>query len=519
MPDYIIIGAGSAGCVLANRLSEGPDTTVLLLEAGGPDDKPDIRIPIRWGALLGTDVDWLYQTEPQIHLNNRVIDWNRGKVLGGSSSINNMIYIRGHQWDYDHWAELGNEEWSYAEILPYFKKSEHQERGTSEYHGVDGPLNVADTQYVSPLKDAFINAGVELGLPINDDFNGATQEGVGRYQFTHKNGERHSTVDAFLKPALARSNLTAETHAHVTRILFESTRARGVEYVHNNQIKQVFADCEVILCGGAINSPQVLLLSGVGPADQLTQFDIPVVADLPGVGENLQDHPLLPCALYSTQIKAKRDDALTNAAYQEYLQSRSGVFTSHSGEAGGFARTRPELAIPDIQYYEVLGGIQDEHDLTIMASLMRPFSRGYIRLRLNNPFAHPIVQPNYLDREEDLQTMIDSVKFVRRLTQTEAYAGVIDRELYPGASVQTDEAIAEWVRENLATTWHFSGTCKMGIDSLAVVDPQLRVYGVDGLRVVDASIMPEVVGGNTNAPTIMIAEKAADMILGASNTT
>ena len=402
---YIITGAGSAGCVLANRLTENPDVSVLLLEAGGPDDRPDIRIPFRWTTLLGTDVDWLYKTEPQVHLNNRVIPWNRGKVLGGSSSINNMIYIRGHQGDYDRWAELGNEGWSFADVLPYFKKSEHQERGESDYHGVGGPLNVADSQYISPLADTFVKAGAELGLPVNDDFNGPTQEGLGRYQATCKNGERHSTVDAYLRPALARANLSVETYAHVTRILFESTRAQGVEYVHDNQIKQVYAEREIILCGGAINSPQTLLLSGVGPAEQLERLAIPVVVDLPGVGENLQDHPLLVCVVCSARVHTVQDNSLTNPAYQDYLQQRRGIFTAYSASVGGFVRTRAELAVPDIQCYEVTDHQGEGADFEIHASLLRPASRGSIRLRSDNPFAYPIVQPNYLERDEDLQNL------------------------------------------------------------------------------------------------------------------
>jgi choline dehydrogenase len=513
MVDYLIIGAGSAGCVLANRLTENPDSTVLLLEAGGPDDNPDIRIPARWFNLLGTDVDWCYLTEPQVHLNNRMLAWNRGKVLGGSSSINALVYIRGHHWDYDRWAELGNEAWSFAGVLPYFKKAENQERGPSEYHGVGGPLNVADIGFVYPISNIFINAGLELGLSVNDDFNGATQEGVGWYQVTQKNGERHSAVDAYLRPALKRPNLRVLTHAHVTRILFEGTLAVGVEYVHNDRVKQVYADQEVILSGGAINSPQILLCSGIGPANHLRQFDIPVVVDLPGVGENLQDHPKVDL-LFTSNPPTRVDFSLSGAAYEDYLQTRSGLLSVVRSPVGGFVKTKPDLDLPDVQYYSAQAAREDRHDFTIVASLLRPKSSGQITLRSNNPFDYPIIQPNYLACDEDLQVFIDSVKFVRELVQTRAYMNFLDAQVSPGTEIRTDAEIATWIRNSLGTTWHYAGTCKMGIDPLAVVNPQLQVYDVKGLRVVDASIMPEVIGGNTNAAVIMIAEKAADMIRG-----
>ena len=511
--DYIIIGAGSAGCVLANRLTEDGDTTVLLLEAGGPDRKPAIHVPGAWKTLLTTELDWTNRTEPQVHLNNRIVTWNRGKVLGGTSSINGMVYIRGHRWDYDRWAELGNEEWSYDEILPYFKKSQNQERGGSDYHGVDGALNVSDTIFspeIAQMVERFIAAGEELGWPRNLDFNGETQVGFGQYQSTIKDGERHSAAAAWLNPALARQNLTIETHAQVLRILFKGTQAIGVEYAHGNQIKQAFVSQEVIVSSGAINSPQLLLCSGIGPAEQLKAFDIPVIVDLLGVGNNLQDHPSL-VMLYTTTPSIKITDLQLEAAEQEYGRSKTGWLAG--GLMGGaFVKTQPGLALPDTQLYAFPREADEAGDMGISLSLLRPKGRGTIRLRSTNPLDQPLIQPNYLEHNEDLQSFIDGVKFIRRLTKTDAFAGYVKHELLPGVNVPSDEEILNFIQEKLETTRHFAGTCKMGVDPMAVVNSQLQVHGVTGLRVVDASVMPEVIGGNTNAPVIMIAEKASDMI-------
>lgn len=516
MVDYIIVGAGSAGCVLANRLTENPDLTVLLLEAGGPDDHPDIRIPARWWNLMGTSVDWCYQTEPQAQLYNRTLTWNRGKVLGGSSSINALVYIRGHRWDYDRWAELGGEGWRYEEVLPYFKQAENQVRGANAYHGIGGPLNVADIPAGSPVADRFLEAGQEWGLPLNDDFNGAEQEGVGWYQVTQKDGERHSAVDAYLRPALVRQNLRVETGAQVTRILFEGTRAIGVEYVQADRSYKAYADQEILLCGGAINSPQLLLLSGIGPASHLQQFDVPVVVDLPGVGQNLQDHPKVDC-LFTSSPSIKGDFSLNGAAYDRYRHDRSGLLSVVRSPVGAFAKTRPDLNIPDMQYYCAQAAVEDAHDFAIVASLLRPASKGRLTLRSANPFDYPAIQPDYLADEADLRVLVNSVKFARELAATRAYAGFVAGYLSPGSDVRTDAELRSWVRESLGTTWHYAGTCKMGTDSLAVVDPHLRVYGVERLRVVDASMMPEVIGGNTNAAVIMIAEKASDIIQSAQS--
>lgn len=511
--DYVIVGAGSAGCVLASRLTENPNTTVRLLEAGAPDDKPELRVPTYWFNLLNTDVDWRYRTESQSELNNRVIEWSRGKVLGGSSSINAMLFVRGHRWDFDHWAALGNAGWGYDEVLPYFKKMEHFAGGSPEYRGMGGALNiiVSNQPYTQPVSEVFIAAGRDMGLRFTDDFNGVQQAGVGWYQANIKGGERHSVVDAYLRPALKRENLKAITGAHAMRILLEGKRAVGVEYVQAGETKQAFADVEVIVCGGAVNSPQLLMCSGIGPAAHLAEVGVPVVVDLPGVGANLQDHPKID--LHFTSTPRTRDDfSLGSAAYDEYQQSRTGKLSVIRSQVGAFVRIHPEAKIPDVQFYAAQASTDDDFDFVIVASLLRPKDRGTIRLRSADPFEHPVIQPNYLSSREDLRVFVDSVKWARAVVQTQAFSGFYEAEVNPGAAIQTDEQIEAWVRDSLETTWHCTSTCKMGTDEMAVVDPQLCVHGVGGLRVVDASVMPTVVGGNTNAATIMIAEKAADMM-------
>lgn len=518
MYDYIIVGAGSAGCVLANRLSENAQTSVLLLEAGSDDREQKIHIPAAFSQLFKTSYDWAYYTEEEPQMANRKMYWPRGKVLGGSSSINAMIYIRGHRHDYDAWRAEGNEGWAYADVLPYFKKAENQERGADEYHGVGGPLNVADMRYVNPLSRAFVEACLETGMPANNDFNGAVNEGAGIFQTTQKNGTRWSTVNAYLKPALQRSNLTVRTQTQVARVLIENGRATGVVYLANGQTETVRANREVLICGGAINSPQILMLSGVGPAAHLQEMGIEVVVDLPGVGENLQDHLASGAAYHSTKpislANAQRPGNLLN-----YLLFKKGPFASTIAEAGAFVKTNPDAPAPDIQYHFAptffkAHGFEpvEGHGFTIAPTLLHPTSRGRIRLRSTDPTAYPVIQANYLSTEEDAQVMLAGLKLAHEIAHTRAFAPFLGAELEPGTWKRSDSEVLQVLGESSETLYHPAGTCKMGNDAQAVVDAQLRVHGIQGLRVIDASIMPTVIGGNTNAPTIMIAEKAADMI-------
>lgn len=518
MYDYIIIGAGSAGCVLAHRLTENANFKVLLLEAGGPEKKKEIQIPAAFNKLFKTDCDWAYATEKQPHLHDRQIFWPRGKGLGGSSSINAMIYSRANAKDHDRWADLGLAGWSYQDALPYYKKSEHNERGANEFHGAGGPLNIADLRCVNPLSHLFVAAATKLGFSLNEDFNGASQEGVGYFQVTQKEGQRHSAATAFLKPALRRPNLTVKTHAHVTKLLCSHDRAVGVEFVQHGQTEQARAEREVILCGGVINTPQVMMLSGLGPADHLRALGLPVVADLPGVGQNLQDHALIGVEYQCNEpVSLYKADNLKNIL--SYLLFKKGPLTSNVGEAGGFIKTQSELEVPDIElifaptFYMDSGLKNPElHGFAIGVVLQHPESRGEVRLRSLDPFAAPVIQPNYFAEESDMTPVVEGVKVAREILRSPPFAPYRGREWWPGADAKDDAAIGEHVRRTSETLYHPVGTCRMGKDVESVVDDQLRVHGIAGLRIVDASVIPIQTTGHTNAPVMMIAEKAADLI-------
>ncbi len=521
--DYIIIGAGSAGCVLANRLSADASKRVLLLEAGGRDLNPWIHIPVGYFKTMhNPGTDWCFKTEPDPGLNGRSIAWPRGKVLGGSSSINGLLYVRGSSDDYDHWRQLGNAGWSYEDVLPYFKRAENQERGGDEYHGTGGPLDVSDTRMRRDLCDRFIDAAVELGIPRNDDINGEQFEGAGYFQLTTRNGRRCSTAVAYLNPAKSRDNLETVVRAHVERIVFEGKRAVGVEYSDRGGRHTARAAGEVLLSAGAIGSPQILQLSGVGPAALLAEHGLGVLHDLPGVGENLQDH-LQVRAVYKSTVPTLNNE-VNNPLRKlriglEYMLFRDGPMTMAASQVVIFARSRPELDIPDIQFHiqplsadEPGKGLHRYAAFTSSVCQLRPESRGRIAIKSADARVAPAIVPNYLSSERDCRTVIDGMKLSRRLAQTQALAPCVERELLPGDDVVSDEDLLAHARAVAQTIYHPVSTCKMGSDPMSVVDERLRVHGVDGLRVVDASIMPALVSGNTNAPTIMIAEKAADMI-------
>jgi choline dehydrogenase len=517
----------------------GEGARVLVLEAGPMDKAREIHIPPAFVKLFQGDLDWSYFTEAEPHLHDRRLFWPRGRVVGGSGSINAMLYIRGHRADYDRWRSWGNEGWGYDEVLPYFKRSENQARGEDRYHGIGGPLEVADPRDPNPLSRVFLEATAELGWRRNPDFNGARQEGAGLYQVNQRRGRRWSTAAGFLRPALAgggsgsgRGSLTLRTGVLVTRVLFEGDRAVGVEYLEHGgqrqgrqggQIRQarLTDGGEVVLCGGAINSPQILMLSGVGPASALGALGLPVVADLPGVGSNLQDHGVVP-VIFRASRPITLDSAETLPNLLRYLLFRRGPFTSSICEGGAFVRTRPGLEQPDLQFHFLPAALVDhgfdtatDRGFNFGPTLLKPKSRGCLRLRSADPADHPAIHANYLAEEDDLRVLIHGVRLSRQLAHTAAFEPYRDREILPGPEVKTDAEIAAFIRDILATIYHPVGTCKMGPESdrEAVVDPQLRVRGTRGLRVVDASIMPELIGGNTNAPTLMIAEKGADLIL------
>lgn len=500
--DYIICGAGSAGCVLANRLTED-GSTVLLIEAGGPDNTEAISTPLRLIELWQTEFDWGYLTEPQKHCKNRPIHWPRGKTLGGSSSLNGMIYVRGHASGYDQWAALGNEGWDYKNVLPYFKKSEDYQRGENEFHGVGGPLHVTTDFTPHPLTKAFVDAAVAAGHPYNEDCNGAESLGAGYTHLTTKNGKRHSTAVAFLRPALDRSNLSVITNARVHKLTMEGTKAVGVSYMQEGELRTVTANKEIILSSGTIESPRILMLSGIGEKAQLEEFGIALVKDLPGVGKNLHDHTLCP--------------VIFEGAKEIPPPSDPSIQVLH-GQA--FMKSDPSLAGPDIQplFFHVPTYLPGEMEavtpngFTINAGGIKPTSRGELRLTSKDPEAKISLDPNLLATEYDIQTLVKSIKLNREIAKEEPLASWVKREIYPGDDVQSDAELEDYARSFNISYHHQVGTCKMGSDDLSVVDSSLKVHGITGLRVIDASIMPSVTAGNTNAPTIMIAEKGADLI-------
>jgi choline dehydrogenase len=522
--DFIVVGAGSAGCVMAARLTEDPATRVVLLEAGGQDDNRWIHIPLGFGKTFADpSVNWCYETEPDPGANGRRIFWPRGKVLGGSSSINGMVYIRGQHEDFDLWRQMGCAGWSATDVLPYFKRAEHQVRGPDPWHSTGGPLVVSDVADKHEIPEAFIRACNDLGYPTNPDFNGASQDGVGYHQTTTTNGKRCSTAKGYLHPVMDRPNLRVITGALAQRITFAGRRATGIDFVQENLPHTVRARREVILCGGAINSPQLLLLSGVGPQEQLAAHGIELVKHSPGVGQAMQDH-------YSAPIKLKcRYPITVNDVMQsnlkklrtglEYYLLRRGPMAAISAQVALFARTRPELVTPDIKMSISIfsadrpqDGLHPWSGFTIIVYQLRPESRGEIRLKSANPQDPPAMIPNYLATETDRRTITDGLMLGRRILATPHMQHYLAEEFLPGPAVVNDAQMLEHARNCGGTVFHPTSTCKMGIDTMAVVDPELRVIGIDALRVVDASVMPTVVSGNTNAATIMIAEKAADLV-------
>ncbi|WLI90726.1 choline dehydrogenase [Massilia sp. R2A-15] len=531
MFDYIIVGGGSAGCVLANRLSADPAVRVCLLEAGPADSSPFIRVPLGIvGLMMSKKLNWQYFTEPQQQLGGRRLFWPRGKTLGGSSSTNAMIYTRGNRADYDHWAALGNPGWGFDDVLPLFLRSEHHEDGASPLHGSGGPLNVAPLRSPNVLSRAFIDAAMQAGFPFNADFNGPEQEGVNCYEVTQKNGERWSAARAYLHPALARPNLTVLTGALAERVLFDGKRATGVAYRRGGTVASIAASREVLLAGGAINSPQLLMLSGIGEPQELARHGIALRHALPGVGRNLQDHldvlVVQRCRLpVSLGLSLRTLPAQVKRLY-DYIVHRSGALTSNSAEAGGFVKSRAQQELPDIQFHFTPARLDGHartlrsaaftlwgHGYALHACPLRPASRGRITLRSADPAAAPLIDPNYLSERADLEAMIDCVRAARRVLAAAPFDPFRGAEIFPGSEVQSDAEIEAFIRRKAETIYHPVGTCKMGADPMAVVDHRLKVHGVEGLRVIDASIMPTLIAGNTNAPTMMIAEKGADMIL------
>jgi choline dehydrogenase len=496
---------------------------VLLLEAGGEDDSPLIRTPACYAQLQDSPFDWGDRTVSQAHLNGRRIFVPQGRVLGGSSTINYMIYIRGNRADYDQWARLGNEGWSYDEVLPYFIKAENNQTLSNRYHGTAGPLTVVSHPPANPLVERYLAATQEAGIPFNPDFNGEFQEGCGPLQATIAQGGRCSAAHAYLHPVRTRPNLTVLTHAYATQILFSGSRAVGIEYLRFGKVEQAEAACEVIVAAGALRSPQLLMLSGIGPKATLERLGIGVRQDLPGVGQNLQDHlhTRVRCEITQPLTFAPLPDDLKAAAFRDYEVNRRGALASNFLEAGAFVRSQPQETIPDLQHFFLMTlppdypetGVTQRHGITFTSYINRPLSQGQIWLASADPLDRPILDFNYLSNPEDMRCAMAGVRWNLKILYAKAFDDIRGKEVAPGTAARSDADIEAFVRRTASTTWHPAGTCKMGKDEMAVVDPQLRIHGIEALRVVDASIMPTIVSGNTNAPTIMIAEKAADLIL------
>lgn len=522
--DFIIVGAGSAGCVLANRLSENPAHRVLLIEAGGEDWNPWIHIPVGYFKTMHNPAfDWCYLTEPDSGIAGRQLQWPRGKVLGGSSSLNGLLYVRGQAQDYDRWAALGNKGWSYEDVLPFFKKSEDNERGADEFHAVGGLQKVSDLRLRRPIAEHFIRAATEIGIPLNEDYNGATQEGVGYFQQTAYKGMRWSTAKSFLKPARHRKNLNVITKAQVTKLSLIGRRVTGLEYIRAGKSHRVQATAEVILSAGTINTPQILQCSGIGDPDWLVQAGVETTHALPGVGRNLQDH-LQIRLVFKTSARTLNDEL--NSPLKklkvglQYILTRTGPLTLAASQVVVFTRSNPSVERPDIEFHmqpfsadKPGEGVHPFSAFTSSVCQLRPYSRGEIRIRSNDPMQYPAIYANYLSDERDCQVAVDGIKVARRIAEAPSLKQHIIDEYVPGCQYKSDQELLQAAREHSQTIYHPVGTCKMGQDDLAVVDSRLRVHGIENLRVADASIMPEIISGNTNAPTIMIGEKAAQMIL------